>query len=225
VTIKIDPFTGDAADAAPAFARAHGAEFGVRTVAVPGLQTTATLWYLGFDSELIYVGDSGSTEAGPGSRRVGVEFTNYYRANSWTTVDLDLSFSRARFVDVPAGEGFVPGALNRVISGGVTVEPPAELPSGPFGSFRLRHFGPRPLIEDASVESRSTSIVNGEIGFKFSDRFRLVLEGFNLLDAEVSDIDYFFVSRLAGEPPEGVEDIHLHAALPRSARVALRVSF
>lgn len=225
VTLKVDPFTGEPAARAPSFSRANGAEFGVRTVALPGLQTTATLWYLGFDSELIYVGDSGSTEVGPASRRMGVEVTNYLRMNAWTTVDLDLSLSRARFVDVPMGENFVPGALNRVVSGGFTVEPPDEVPAGALGSIRLRHFGPRSLLEDNSQRSRSTSIVNGEIGYKFSRQIRLVAEGFNLFDAEVSDIDYYFTSRLPGEPPEGVDDIHFHAALPRSARVALRVSF
>jgi hypothetical protein len=127
-------------------------------------------------------------------------------------------------VDVPAGENFVPGALNRVVSAGVNVNPPVGVSAGPFGSVRLRHFGPRPLVEDNSVESRQTSIINGEIGYKLSERMRLVVEGFNLFDAEVSDIDYFFASRLRGEPAP-VEDIHFHAAIPRSVRVALQVSF
>jgi hypothetical protein len=139
-------------------------------------------------------------------------------------MDLDVSFSRARFIDVPAGEDFVPGALNRVISGGIAVNPPAGVDAGPFGSLRVRHFGPRALIEDNSVTSKSTSIVNGEVGYKFSPRIRLALEGFNLLDAKVSDIDYFFESRLRDEP-EPVEDIHFHAAIPRSVRVALQVAF
>jgi hypothetical protein len=223
-TVTVDPLTGDPVDRASPVVRSRGAEFGVRTVAVPRLQTTATLWYLGFDSELIYVGDSGSTEIGPPSRRLGLEITNYFHPHSWVTMDFDMSFSRARFLDVPEEEDFVPGALNRVIAGGIALEPP-EASRGPLGSLRLRHFGPRPLIEDRSVESRSTSLVNGEIGYKFSDKVRLVVEGFNLLDAKASDIDYFFVSRLPGEPDEGVEDIHLHAALPRSARISLRFSF
>jgi hypothetical protein len=223
ITLAVDPITGERADASPAFARAHGAEFGVRTVAVRGLQTTATVWYLGFDSELVYVGDSGSTEAGPASRRTGLEITNYLYPYRWLTIDFDVSFSRARFVDVPAGEDFVPGALNRVIAGGVSVTPAGT--RGAFGSLRIRHFGPRPLIEDNSVQSEPTSIVNGEIGYMFSPRLRVVLQGYNLFDAEVSDIDYYFASRLPGEPEEGVEDIHFHAAIPRSARVALQLSF
>jgi hypothetical protein len=224
ITLQVDPFTGEPADASPTFARAQGAELGVRTVALRGLQMTATVWYLSFDSELIYVGDSGSTEDGPATRRKGVEITNYFHPHPWTTVDMDLSFSQARFLDVPTGENFVPGALNRVISAGIAVNPPAGVRAGPFGGLRLRHFGPRPLLEDNSVQSQSTSIVNGEVGYQFSDRIRLLLEGFNLFDAEVSDIDYFFESRLRHEP-EPVEDLHFHAAIPRSARLALQVSF
>jgi hypothetical protein len=224
ITLTVDPVTGEPAETSPSFARAQGAEFGARTVAIKGLQTTATLWYLDFDSELIYVGDSGSTEAGPESRRYGLEITNYVYPNRWVALDLDISFSRARFLGVPEGEDFVPGALNRVISGGVAVNPPAGVSSGVFAGFRIRHFGPRPLIEDNSVESKSTSIFNGEIGYKFSERVRLTAEAYNMFDAEVSDIDYFFESRLRDEP-EPVEDIHFHAAIPRSARVALKVSF
>ena len=224
IVLRVDPTTGEAAETSPPFARANGAEFGVRTVAVKGLQTTATLWYLGFDSELVYIGDSGSTEAGPASRRYGVEITNYIYPNRWTSLDLDLSFSKARYIDVPQGENFIPGSLNRVISAGIAVNPPAGVRAGMFGGVRLRHFGPRPLLEDNSVASKSTSIVNGEIGYQFSERIRLIAEGFNLFDAEVSDIDYFFESRLQNEPVP-VEDIHFHAAIPRSARVALRVSF
>ena len=224
IVLQVDPFTGDPADASPAFSRAMGTEFGVRTVAVKGLQTTVTGWYLDFDSELIYVGDSGSTEVGPATRRIGVEITNYVYPNPWVALDLDLSLSRARFLDLPTGENFVPGALNRVISAGIAVNPPANVSAGPYGSLRLRHFGPRPLLEDNSVQSRQTSIVNGEAGYKFSNRVRLQLEGFNLLDAEVSDIEYFFESRLRDEPAP-VEDLHFHAAIPRSVRVALQVSF
>jgi hypothetical protein len=224
VTLTVDPITGEPAPGSPAFARANGSEVGVRTVALRGLQTTATLWHLWFDSELVYVGDSGSTEAGPASRRTGVEITNYIYPHSWLSIDFDVSFSTARYVDVPEDEQYVPGSLNRVVSAGIAVNPPQAVRAGAFGSLRLRHFGPRPLIEDNSVQSRPTTIVNGEAGYKFSQRFRLVLEGFNLFNAEVSDIDYYFASRLHDEPAP-VEDIHFHAAIPRSARLALNVSF
>src|SRR5688572_25203234 len=95
IVLNVDPVTGDAVTPSPAFARSQGAEFGVRTVRFKRAQTTATVWYLDFDSELIYVGDSGSTEDGPGSRRMGVEITNYIYPHPWVNFDIDVSFSRA----------------------------------------------------------------------------------------------------------------------------------
>ena len=94
-----------------------------------------------------------------------------------------------------------------------------------FGSVRLRHFGPRALVEDDSVRSNPTTLLNGELGYRFSDRTHLVLEVFNLLDRQVSDIDYFYTSRLSGEPPGGVDDVHTHPSGPRTARLTLRVGF
>jgi hypothetical protein len=50
----------------------------------------------------------------------------------------------------------------------------------------------------------------------------LVAEVFNVLDREDSDIEYYYASRLPGEPVEGVEDIHFHPMEGRSIRVAAR---
>ena len=224
IMLRADPFTGEAATPAPAFAQARGAEAGIRTVALKRAQLTATLWYLGFDSELVYVGDSGSTEAGPASRRTGVEFTSYVYPNAWVTLDGDLSFSRARYIGVSTDASSIPGALNRVLSAGLAIMPPAGRAAGGFGSLRLRHFGPRPLREDNSIRSRATTLVNGEAGYKFSERLRLFVSGFNLLNQRASDIDYFFESQLKDEPAP-VADIHFHAAIPRSARASLQISF
>jgi len=219
--ISVDPLTGEPADRVTPLVRAKGAEFGIRSVRVRGLQSTVAVWYLGLDSELLFVGDAGTTDAGRRSRRIGIEWTNYARIKPWLTVDGDLAFTRARFADDdPAGDN-IPGALDRVISAGMTI----ELRQPVFGSIRVRHFGPRPLIEDASVKPPSTTLWHGEVGYRLSNKARVVLEVFNLFDADVSDIDYFYTSRLRGEPLDGVDDVHTHPALPRSARVGLQLSF
>jgi hypothetical protein len=220
-TITVDPLTGDAVDSLKPLIRARGAEFGVRTVRIKGLQSTASLWYLDFESELLFVGDAGIVEASRPSRRLGLELTNYARLTPWLTGELDISFSRARFTDNDPIGDFIPGALDRVVSGAITVEPTRRI----FGSIRLRHFGPRPLIEDASQTSESTTLWNGEVGVGLTKNTRLTFEGFNLLDSKVSDIDYFYTSRLPGEPLEGVDGLHLHPSLPRSGRVTLQVRF
>lgn len=222
-TIEVDPITGEPVDAVTPLVRARGAEFGVRTVRLRGLQTTVSIWMLGFDSELLFVGDAGTTEAGRPSRRYGVEITNYARPLPWLTLDLDLAFSRARFTDPDPYGDAIPGALDRVISAGASFAPPEQGSPGLFGSVRVRHFGERPLVEDERVTSPQTTLINGELGYRLSDHLELAVEGFNLLDSEVSDIDYFYTSRLPGEPAEGVDDVHTHPALPRSTRATLRV--
>jgi hypothetical protein len=177
-------------------------------------------WYLGIDSELLFVGDAGTTEAGRPSRRLGIEWTNYARIGPWITVDADLAFTNARYTnDDPVGTK-IPGALDRVISAGVTIES-----RKPFGSLRVRHFGPRPLVEDGSVSSKNTTIWNAEVGYRLSNKARLVVEAFNIFGARASDIDYFYASRLPGEAADGVEDIHTHPAAPRSARAGFQFSF
>lgn len=220
-TITRDPISGEPVDRVTPLVRARGAELGLRTVRLRGLQSTLTLWTLALDSELLFVGDAGTTEPSRPSRRTGVEWTNYFRPRSWLTIDADLAWSRARFTD-PAAEGDrIPGSVQTVASLGVTVEPLRHL----FGSVRLRYFGPRPLIEDNSVRSRDTSLLNAQAGYQIRRGVRLAVDMFNLLDTKASDIDYFYASRLPGEPLQGVDDIHTHPALPRSARVALLLDF
>jgi hypothetical protein len=220
-TISVDPVSGEPAERVTPLVRAKGGEVGLRTVRIKGLQSTITAWLLDLDSELLFVGDAGTTEAGRPSRRLGVEWTNYWRIRRWLAADADLAFTRARFTDDDPAGNFVPGALDRVISGGLTVEPFQQV----FGSIRLRHFGPRALIEDQSVKSDPTTLWNGEVGARLTGRARLVLEMYNLFDAKVSDIDYYYTSRLATEPAEGLDDIHTHPALPRTVRLSLQFSF
>lgn len=65
-------------------------------------------------------------------------------------IDADVSFAHARFSGVAANQTRIPGALENVVAGGITWNPPR---SGPFGSVRLRHFGSYPLIEDNSLRA------------------------------------------------------------------------
>ena len=220
-TITRDPVTGRPADRVTPLVRAKGTEFGVRTVAVPHLQSSLSLWTLSLDSELIFVGDAGTTEAGRPSRRYGVEWANYYTPRPWLIFDADLSWSQAHFTNQdPAGD-HIPGSIETAFSAGVSVDSLHNV----FGSIRSRFFGPRPLIENASIRSRATSLLNLEAGYKFSPRMRVSLDVFNLLNTSDSDIDYYYTSRLPREPLDGINDIHLHPTLPRTVRVNLIVGF
>jgi outer membrane receptor protein involved in Fe transport len=201
--------------------RATGAEVGVRTVALRHLQSTVSLWAMRLGSELVYNGDVGATEPGPASRRHGVEFANYYAPLRWLVFDGDVSLSQARFAE-PTPEGsYVPEAVSTVVSAGAAVDNWHRT----FGALRLRYFGPRALVADNSVRSEATTLVNLQAGYRLMKNLRTNLHVYNLFDAKVSDIDYYFTSRLPGEPLPGVDDIHFHAAIPRTLRLSLIVGF
>ena len=220
-TTRVDPSSGDTVVGEDPLVSARGYEVGLRTVAVPRLQSTVAWWHLSFDSELVFVGDAGIAEASRPSERNGVEWTNYLSFTDWFVGEFDLSLAQARFSDADPVGNYIPGALDRVIAAAVTVPKSQRI----FGSLRLRHFGPRPLVEDNSVFSSSTTIWNGNLGINLTDRVDVTFEGFNLLNSDVSDIDYFYTSRLPGEPADGLDDIHFHPSLPRMIRVMLNVSF
>ncbi|MDX1383693.1 MAG: TonB-dependent receptor, partial [Thermoanaerobaculia bacterium] len=154
-TITVDPSTGEPASPEDLIVEARGYEVGVRTSILRGLQSTFTIFSLELDSELIFVGDAGVTEAGRPSQRLGIEWTNAWQAKPWLLLDLDLALVDAEFSDDdPAGKE-IPGALEHVISAGATLE------RGPwFGAFRLRYFDGYPLIEDGSVRAGSTAVLN-----------------------------------------------------------------
>jgi TonB dependent receptor/Carboxypeptidase regulatory-like domain/TonB-dependent Receptor Plug Domain len=220
-TITLEPGTLLPVNRVTPLARTRGAEVGLRTVAIPRVQSTLAVWRLSLDSELVFVGDAGTTAASRPSERYGVEWSTFARVRDWLTIDGDLAWSHARFADADPIGAYVPGAVERVASLGASVDGPGRL----FGSLRWRYFGSRPLTEDNSVRSRHTSLLNGQLGFRLSNRLSVTLDGFNLLDARHSDVDYFYRSRLPGEPADGVDGFHSHPALPRSARVTFGLAF
>ncbi|MEO7055433.1 MAG: TonB-dependent receptor [Caldimonas sp.] len=220
-TITVDPKTGDPADKVPPLVRSRGYEVGARTSLIPGLQTSLSVYRLDFDSELTFAGDAGTTQAGRPSTRTGFEFANYYKLQDWLTVDADIAFARARFRDAdPTGQR-IPGSVEGVASLALAVDH-----VGPcFGALQFRYFGPRPLLEDNSVRSKSTATVNGRIGYKFTKDVRIELEGFNLTNRKASAIDYYYTSRLPGEPVAGVNDVHFHPIESRSFRITFNANF
>jgi outer membrane receptor protein involved in Fe transport len=221
VTISVDPNTGLPADRVPFLVRAKGAEVGARTTAIAGLESSVALFVLDYASELLFVGDAGTTEPSRPSRRVGVEWTNHYKPVSWLAFDLDVAVTRARFTDVdPAGDR-IPGAPAWVVSGGLVFGEK----TGWFGAVKARYFGPRPLIEDNSVRSNAATVVNARLGYKFENGLRIQLDAFNLLNSKDHQIDYYYVSRLPGEPADGVADRHFHPVEPLSLRLTMAGNF
>ncbi|HLO63902.1 MAG TPA: TonB-dependent receptor, partial [Azonexus sp.] len=201
--------------------RTRGYELGVRSEPVAGWQSTLSLWQLDAASELLFVGDAGTTEPSRPSRRYGVEWTNLYVLSDWLAVDADLAWSHARFRDHdPLVGDYIPGAVATTANLGLTLDH-----LGPwFGALRLRYFGPRPLIEDNSVRSAGSALTNLRLGYKIDARTRLALDVYNLFDRKANDIEYWYASQLPGEAAPA-DDRHIHPTEPRSLRLTLSYRF
>ena len=247
-TIRVDPITGEPVEPVDPIVRSKGGEWGVRTSYIRNWQSTFSLWLLDFDSELVFVGDAGITEASRPSRRTGFEWDNHLKPYPWMTIEWNWAYSRSRFQDQdPAGDR-IPGAVEGVFTTGIwldglpirwkpwnhtvgvlTSKRSAELADSFFGrlivGFHLRYFGPRPLIEDNSVRSGSSTLANLAIGYRINQRWNTFLDIFNLFDSKTNDIDYFYVSRLPGEPATGMEDVHTHPVEPISVRFSLTANW
>jgi outer membrane receptor protein involved in Fe transport len=220
-TITVDPVSGAPASRVTPLVRSTGSELGLRAEPVPGLQSSLALWQLDLASELLFVGDAGTTQPSRPSRRYGIEWNNHYVAARHLLLDLDVAASHARFRDGDPVGSFIPGALDRMISFGATL---ADF--GPWSaSLHLRYFGPRPLVEDNSVRSSPTILASARVSYRASREWTLALDVFNLFDRRASDIDYYYASRLRGEPAAGVNDIHFHPVEPRTIRLTATLRF
>ena len=196
--------------ASPLLVRTEGAEVGVRSKAIAGLDTSVSLFILNQASEIVFQGDSGDTSASRPSERYGIEWTNKYRPYSWITIDGDLAISHARFVGFDTAQAisfaslagypqaqignapgnYIPNAPAIVASAGLTLGEKI----GWFGSLRWRYLGATPLTEDNAFRSPVVSIVNGRAGYRFDNGWAVHLDALNLLNAKTNQITYAYGS-------------------------------
>ncbi len=219
-TISVDPKDlATVAHKVPALVAARGLELGARSEIIPGLQSSVAVWQLDFDSELVYVGEAGATEASAASRRRGVEFNNRWTPNGWLLLDADLAWTHARFINGSR----IPNAVDRVASLAATLR---EI--GPWSaSLQWRTLGVGALIEDNRVRSLPSLTANLRISRSLAGLLgndsAITLDVFNLADRKANDIQYFYASQPRGGAAQ--DDRHVHPAELRSVRLTLRLGF
>jgi outer membrane receptor protein involved in Fe transport len=215
-TITLDPKTLQPVDKVNPLVKSRGAELGLRTDVISNTQTSLALWQLKTDSELLFIGDAGTTEASRPSKRHGIEWTAHYTPYKWLLLDLHFSGSQAKFTDANPAGNFIPGAVDKVATAGISIDKLNNF----SGSLQLRYFGPRALIEDGSKNSTATTMVNLHGAYQFTPNWKASIDVFNLLNRQASDIDYLYSSRLKNETAP-VDDLHFHPVEPRNLRFSL----
>ena len=220
-TIHVDPSSGDAVDGVDPLVRSTGVEAGLRGFIDETLNASLSVWQLSLDSELLFVGDAGNTEASRASKRKGAEVALYYQLDHNWSIDLEYAYTDAEFTDAAPEGDHIPGAIKNVVQAGVS----AHFDNGLFGSLRARHFGERPLVEDNSITSDASTVFNLRAGYKMNN-WVLQLDVLNLTDSDAHDIDYYYASRLSTDA-QGTEtdDIHYHVIEPRTLRATVMYQF
>jgi hypothetical protein len=214
----------------PLLTKATGYEAGMRSEPLPNLKLEGALFVLNLNSEATFSGDQAVTTPGRPSQRKGIELSASYKPLPWLRLDGDFAATHARFANGDTGEAdtepghpgnYIPGAANMIATASATIE---DL--GPwFGALRFRYFGRRPLIEDNSVTSKPTTLLDLRVGYKFSEQARLWLDILNLFNnTGAHQIDYFYPSQLANETAP-VYDVHFKPVEPLSVRFTLSMTF
>lgn len=211
---------GDAAEslrATPLMSPGKGWELGMRSAQwLNGLESSLVFWQLTTDSELTYVPDDASTEAGRPARRYGWEMSHQYRMNRHWWLELDMAWSHSRYTDISEAGNRVTDAPERTASLAIRYE------KGPWEwGLRGRYMGSRALTEDNSVRSHAAVLWHGRVAYRFSHQLTLSLDGLNLLNRSGNDMEYWYSSRMKHEAAT-VEDRHWHPATPRSWRLGVR---
>jgi outer membrane receptor protein involved in Fe transport len=216
-TATVSPKTGDPANPVNLLSPSTGAEVGFRWEA-GRVTTTATAFYLHLDSELVYVGDAGETEATNASERFGGEVLFTWRPIDRIDIDLSAAATHARLLDAP-GADRIPNALEYVFTGGISALLTDEL----IATLTFRLLGPAPLTEDGLIKSETAFTTNLLLRYQLG-RFTFTGQVLNLLNNADNDIQYFYTSRLPGEPDEGIHDFHIHPMEPRTWRLGVRIT-
>jgi outer membrane receptor protein involved in Fe transport len=96
VTAIVDPVSLDPIDPVDPLVQSKGAEVGGRTFLTDQISIATSVWYLELDSELLFVGDAGNTEALGPSQRYGIEVPIYYQTEFWK-FDLEVALTHSEF--------------------------------------------------------------------------------------------------------------------------------
>ena len=223
---RIDSTTRLPSSRVPVLIGSFGKELGIRTEAIPEIQSSLALWSLNSDSELIYNADSGigSTSPKGASRRYGVEWNNHWVTGRHLLFDADLAWTHARYaVNNDNGErgDLIPNAVSKVAILRTSLEH-----FGPWSAgVETRFIGSYPLSQDGRLTTASALVTNLRVQRIFTPNIAASLDVLNLLDRDYWDIAYqqdYRVTPTSAIVPNGIT---VHPGEPREFRLTFKIKF
>ncbi|MCA9533801.1 MAG: TonB-dependent receptor [Myxococcales bacterium] len=184
-----------ATDPATPLTEARGYELGARLTLLERLELSAAAFLLDLDSEIVWIGDAGTTEPRGATRRVGVEANARLEALPWLTLDVDLTWTDSVFVDNPGNADAVALAPTFMLDAGVLLR---HRQTGVSGRVGLLYVADRPATEDGFLHAQGFYRIDASVRWE-TERFALGLTVQNLTNARWRQAQFATVSRLAGE--------------------------
>ena len=223
---RVNASDGTAAEPTPLIVKATGSEIGVRTQPLAGWFSSLTYWRMELASEMVYIGDEGVTEPKGGSRRQGVEWSNYYRNEHGLILDSDVAFSHARFTEASNGGTHVPNAVPLTASLAATWDQGGTW----FGGLRLRYLGAYPLEETGTEKSTAFWTTNLKLGYRYDKSLQFTMDVLNVFNSKANDIEYWGAACTVAEGAgcgggNGIDGRLIHPLEPRMLRLGMRVTF
>ncbi|MGB5368053.1 MAG: TonB-dependent receptor [Polyangiales bacterium] len=218
---------------------ALGWELGARVIAWERLELSAVFFWLKLDSELVWVGDEGTTEPNGETRRIGIETQFRLQIMPWLLADLDVTWVRAEFVNSPGNANAVALAPELLLSGGLTARDERTGLSGRLGVF---YIADRPATEDRFLTAEGFVRVDASFGWD-NERFGIQAQLLNLFNTRWRQAQFATTGRLPGEDspadcpsgtrpvtePDGAfvgcEDVHFTPGWPIHFQVLATVKF
>ncbi|HSN83792.1 MAG TPA: TonB-dependent receptor [Polyangiales bacterium] len=220
-------------------AAALGWEAGARVLAWNRFQLSTVFFWLDLDSEVVWVGDEGTTEPSGETRRLGLEAQFRLEIVPWLLADLDVTWVRAEFVNNPGNANAIALAPELLVSGGLTARDARTGLSGRLGVF---YIADRPATEDRFLTAEGFVRVDASFGWE-NRRFGVQAQVLNLLNTKWRQAQFATTGRLPGEDgpadcpsgtrpvtdPDGTfvgcEDLHFTPGWPIHFQVMATVKF
>lgn len=199
--------------------KVHGTDLGIIYKPTRNLILKTALWHFNSEQEFVYVGDEGIVEPGGKTRRIGLDVSIRYQFSSWLYGDLDLNYTRARAIDAPKGENYIPLAPSFTSIGGLS----AKMNNGFSGSLRYRYINDRPANEFNTVKADGYIMSDMLLSYAWK-KFEVTFLVENLFNGEWREAQFETESRLQFEP-NPVSEIHYTPGTPRFLKAGISIKF
>lgn len=199
--------------------KVYGTDLGIIYKPARNLILKTALWHFNSEQEFVYVGDEGIVEPGGKTRRIGLDVSVRYQFASWLYGDLDLNYTKARAIDAPKGENYIPLAPSFTSIGGLS----AKMKNGFSGSLRYRYINDRPANEFNTVKADGYIISDMILSYAWK-KFEVTFSVENLFNGEWREAQFATESRLQFEP-NPVSEIHYTPGTPRFLKIGISIRF